>query len=58
MSLSCSAHRVSAETVSRQLSAEFIFSAAWEGGLKWLLELTAACGVSGQWLLKSPNAVV
>lgn len=32
------------KTVSRQLSAEFIFSAAREGGLKWLLELTSCLG--------------
>lgn len=44
MSLSCSVHRVSAETVSRQLSAEFIFSATCEGGLKWLLERTSCLG--------------
>lgn len=44
MSLSCSVQGVSAETVSRRLSAEFIFSAACEGGLKWLLELMSCLG--------------
>lgn len=35
---------VSAETVSRQLSAEFIFSATCGGALKWLLELLSCLG--------------